>query len=137
MPITFLDEEEEDEIVATPRETKGKRKITFLDEEELPAEGGDIKPAPEVLTTESGRKITFLDDKPSTSRLPQLPEAPETPEFVPPVPKESILRSVADPFLNVAAGINDIAKGFADSFGADNPVSQNLAKNAEWYRDLL
>jgi hypothetical protein len=52
-------------------------------------------------------------------------------------PQESIFRSFADPFLNIGAGINDVVKGFTDAFGADNAVSQNLAKNSEWYRSLL
>jgi hypothetical protein len=52
-------------------------------------------------------------------------------------PRESFLRPVADPFLNIGAGINDVVKGFTDAFGADNAVSQNLAKNSEWYRSLL
>jgi hypothetical protein len=51
--------------------------------------------------------------------------------------EESFLRPVADPFLNIGAGINDVVKGFTDAFGADNAVSQNLAKNSEWYRSLL
>jgi hypothetical protein len=54
-----------------------------------------------------------------------------------PEPEESFLRPLADPFLNIGAGINDVVKGFADAFGADNAVSQNLAKNSEWYRSLL
>ena len=52
-------------------------------------------------------------------------------------PQEGFLRPVADPFLNIAAGINDVVKGFSDAFGADNAVSQNLAKNSDWYRSLL
>jgi hypothetical protein len=54
-----------------------------------------------------------------------------------PEPEESFLRPVADPLLNIGASINDVVKGFTDAFGADNAVSQNLAKNSEWYRSLL
>lgn len=58
-------------------------------------------------------------------------------ETAPAVEEESFLRPVADPFLNIGASINDVVKGFTDAFGADNAVSQNLAKNSEWYRSLL
>lgn len=36
-----------------------------------------------------------------------------------------------------AIGVNSSVKALSDFFGADNPVSQNLNKNIEWYRDLL
>jgi hypothetical protein len=61
MPITFLDEEED--IVTATKPPRVKGRITFLDEEE-PLEEEVVKPEPEVLTTSSGRKITFLDEEP-------------------------------------------------------------------------
>jgi hypothetical protein len=36
-----------------------------------------------------------------------------------------------------AIGVNSSVKALTDFFGADNPVSQNLNKNIEWYRSLL
>ncbi len=36
-----------------------------------------------------------------------------------------------------AIGVNTSVKALSDFFGADNPVSQNLNENIDWYRDLL
>lgn len=36
-----------------------------------------------------------------------------------------------------AIGVNSSVKALSDFFGADNPVSQNLNKNIDWYRQLL
>lgn len=135
MPITFLDEEED--IVAATKPPRVKGRITFLDEEEEP-----IAPVVEPETpsaSEPPTRITFLDEEPESPTIGGLaiPPAPEVTKFEATKPKESFLRPVADPFLNIGAGINDVLKGFTDAFGADNAVSQNLAKNSEWYRGLL
>jgi hypothetical protein len=135
MPITFLDEEED--IVTATKPPRVKGRITFLDEEEEP-----IAPVVEPETpsaSEPPTRITFLDEEPEPPTIGGLaiPPAPEVTKFEATKPKESFLRPIADPLLNIGAGINDVLKGFTDAFGADNAVSQNLAKNSEFYRDLL
>jgi hypothetical protein len=80
-------------------------------------------------------------EKPSTPSLIST-EAP-TPESLgielptPPPPPESILRQAADIPVQFAIGVNNSIKGLTDLFGADNPVSQNLNQNVDWYRSLL
>jgi len=100
---------------------------------------------PNLKQEEDEEDLSFLDaygPKPATRRPLISPTAPTLESLgiatiEEPQPEESFLRPLADPLLNIGAGINDVVKGFTDAFGADNAVSQNLAKNSEWYRSLL
>jgi hypothetical protein len=133
-------EAEEGALASQPRPASWFDEIEWEDEEEVAVETAAPPPKPSWLDG-----VEWLEEettKPVARRPLISPTAPtlETlgiDAIEEQGPDESFLRPLADPLLNIGAGINDVVKGFTDAFGADNAVSQNLAKNSEWYRSLL
>jgi GNAT superfamily N-acetyltransferase len=133
MAFTPIDEEE---IINEPVAEEAKPRFIPIEDDEffgIVGEEEAPEPAPPLgastpVETPKSRFTPISDDEFFGIDMPE--EKPEG-------PSESVLRPFADPLLNIGAGINDVVKGFSDAFGADNAVSQNLAKNSEFYRDLL
>ena len=133
MAFTPIDEEE---IINEPVAEEAKPRFIPIEDDEffgIVGEEEAPEPAPPLgastpVETPKSRFTPISDDEFFGIDMPE--EKPEG-------PSESVLRPFADPLLNIGAGINDVLKGFSDAFGADNAVSQNLAKNSEFYRDLL
>jgi hypothetical protein len=133
----YLEEEEKEKEDEIPEEYSFLR--PYLEEQpqpepvseavEIPEEYSFLKPYLEEEVRATARPSFVRAEAPTLESLGVTP--------IKQAPEESFLRPLADPFLNIGAGINDVVKGFADAFGADNAVSQNLAKNSEWYRSLL
>ena len=133
----YLEEEEKEKEDEIPEEYSFLR--PYLEEQpqpepvseavEIPEEYSFLKPYLEEEVRATARPSFVRAEAPTLESLGVTP--------IKQAPEESFLRPLADPFLNIGAGINDVVKGFSDAFGANNAVSQNLAKNSEWYRSLL
>ena len=137
--IEWLEDEEEN-LTSLPKPASWLDEIEWEDKEDKVAELETLSQKPSWLNG-----VEWLEEEPTkpVARRPLVsPRAPTLESMgvtamEETMPEESFLRPLADPLLNIGAGINDVLKGFTDAFGADNAVSQNLAKNSEWYRSLL
>ena len=133
-------EDEEEKSTSLPKPASWLNEIDWEDKEDKVAELETLSQKPSWLNG-----VEWLEEEPTkpVARRPLVsPRAPTlesmgVTDIEETMPEESFLRPLADPLLNIGAGINDVVKGFSDAFGADNAVSQNLAKNSEWYRSLL
>ena len=133
-------EDEEEKSTSLPKPASWLNEIDWEDKEDKVAELETLSQKPSWLNG-----VEWLEEEPTkpVARRPLVsPRAPTLESMgvtaiEETMPEESFLRPLADPLLNIGAGINDVVKGFSDAFGADNAVSQNLAKNSEWYRSLL
>jgi hypothetical protein len=133
-------EDEEEKSTSLPKPASWLNEIDWEDKEDKVAELETLSQKPSWLNG-----VEWLEEEPTkpVARRPLVsPRAPTLESMgvtamEETMPEESFLRPFADPLLNIGAGINDVVKGFSDAFGADNAVSQNLAKNSEWYRSLL
>jgi hypothetical protein len=133
-------EYEEEKSTSLPKPASWLNEIDWEDKEDKVAELETLSQKPSWLNG-----VEWLEEEPTkpVARRPLVsPRAPTLESMgvtamEETMPEESFLRPLADPLLNIGAGINDVVKGFTDAFGADNAVSQNLAKNSEWYRSLL
>jgi len=110
MPITYLDEEEED--FASP-----------------------LRQTP--LTQPKRRKITYFDEEPAERKAKLLPPVEEMFKPKPKPAGDSLLRQAADIPVGLAKGAAQGVRMFTDIAGADNPVSQSIRGVEDYLGNLM
>ena len=115
MPITYLDEEEED--FASPFR-------------------------PVSLTQKKPSKVTYLDEEPIVQQAAPQPKTWKLPASSPfakedEIEEEGFFRQAADIPVGLAKGAAQGVRSFTDILGADNPVSQSIRGVEDYLGNLM
>jgi hypothetical protein len=127
-------EEAESNVAPIEEETPWWESVEEVEQATTPVASQARQPEP-VEIPQDGET-----EKPWYEQVEEVEAAVPTfqiPSLTTPEPEDGLIRQAADLPVQFAIGINNSIKGLTDLFGADNPVSQNLSQNVDWYRSLL